>query len=141
MATRDDRFRQAATVYVAYGVAYWLGGLALATAGMGPRGMERGGAAWFLVGALFVLVFPWLLRRERPWFDRFVLSRRDFARILTLLVALRAVEVFRIAWAPRAEILTVLGVTVPMRLGAWAFFGVTLVTALMLARAAWSRPT
>jgi hypothetical protein len=139
METRDRKFRQAAWSYVGYGVVYWLGGLALATAGLGPRGMERGGTAWFVVGALFVIVFPWLLVRERRWFDRWILSRRDFARVLTLLVALRAIEVARIAWAPRAETVSVLGLDVPMRAGAWAFCLLTLVTAAMLARAAWSR--
>ena len=79
--------------------------------------MERGGAAWFVVGALFVVVFPWLLVRERGWFDRWVLSRRDFARVLTLLVALRAIEVARIARMPRAETVSVLGLAVPMRAG------------------------
>src|SRR5262245_59806540 len=69
MATWDDRFRQAAWTYVAYGVVYWLGGLALAQSGLGPRGMERGGTAWFVIGALFVVGFPWLLVRDRPWFD------------------------------------------------------------------------
>jgi len=51
-------------------------------------------------------------RRERRWFDRWVLARRDFARLLTLLVALRAIEVARIAWAarpPGSETLPVLG--------------------------------
>ena len=101
--------------------------------------MERGGAAWFVVGALFVVVLPWLLLRERTWFDRWVLSRRDFARILTLLVAVRAIEMARIARAPRAELVSVLGFGVPTALGAWAFCALTVVTAAMLARAAWSR--
>jgi hypothetical protein len=140
MATRDAKFRQAAWTYVGYGVVYWLGGLVLARSGLGPRGMERGGTAWFVVGALFVVVFPWLLVRDRPWFDRWVLSRRDFARILTLLVALRALEVARIAWAPRAGTVSVLGLDVSMRIGAWGFCLLTIVTAVMLARAAWSRP-
>jgi hypothetical protein len=139
MATREDRYRQAAWTYVAYGAVYWLGGLALATAGLGPRGMERGGAAWFVVGALFVIVFPWLLLRERGWFARWILSRRDFARILTVLVAIRAVEVARIARAPRAETVAVLGLDVSVRLGAWVFCLLTVLTAAMLARAAWSR--
>jgi hypothetical protein len=139
MATREDRYRQAAWTYVAYGAVYWLGGLALATAGLGPRGMERGGAAWFVVGALFVIVFPWLLLRERGWFARWILSRRDFARILTVLVAIRAVEVARIARAPRAETVSVLGLDVSVRLGAWVFCLLTVLTAAMLARAAWSR--
>ena len=135
----ETRYRQAAWTYVAYGIIYWLGGLALAQSGLGPRGMERGGAAWFIVGALFVAVLPWLLVRPRGWFDRWVLSRRDFARILTLLVAVRAIEVARIARAPRAETLPVLGLDVSMRAGAWAFCLLTVVTAGMLARAAWSR--
>ncbi|HWC01522.1 MAG TPA: hypothetical protein VHF87_02015 [Methylomirabilota bacterium] len=139
MPIQEARYRQAAWTYVAYGVVYWLGGLALASSGLGPRGMERGGTAWFVVGALFVVVFPWLLTRERGWFDRWILSRRDFARILTLLVALRAIEVARIAWAPRAETVSVLGIDVSMRAGAWTFCLLTVVTAVMLARAAWSR--
>jgi hypothetical protein len=137
----EARYRQAAWTYVAYGIVYWLGGLALAQSGLGPRGMERGGAAWFVVGALFVIVFPWLLVRERGWFDRWALSRRDFARILTLLVAVRAIEVARIARAPRAETVPVLGLDVSMRAGAWAFCLLTVITAAMLARAAWSRPS
>lgn len=139
MATRDARFRQAAWMYVGYGVVYWLGGLALAAAGLGPRGMERGGAAWFVVGALFVVVIPWLLVRERRWFDRWVLSRRDFARVLAVLVLLRAVEVARIARAPRAGTVAVLGIDVPMGAGAWGFCLLTVATAVMLARAGWSR--
>jgi len=138
-ATREERFRQAAWTYLGYGVVYWLGGLVLARSGLGPRGMERGGLAWFVVGALFVVVFPWLLARERRWVDHWVLSRRDFARILTVLVALRAVEVARIAWAPRRETVSVLGLAVPMSVGAWAFVLITGVTALVLARAAWGR--
>ena len=139
MATGEARYRQAAWTYVAYGVVYWFGGLVLARGGLGPRGMERGGTAWFVVGALFVVVFPWLLVKERAWFDRWVLSRRDLARVLTLLVALRAVEVARIAWMPRAETVSVLGLDVSIRAGAWVFCLLTVVTAVMLARAAWSR--
>jgi hypothetical protein len=136
---REARFRQAAWTYLVYGVVYWLGGLVLLQAGLGPRGMTRGGAAWFLVGALFIVVFPWLLARERGWFDRWVLSRRDFARVLTLLVAVRAIEVARIAAEPRQDVVPVLGMAVSMRVGAWAFFALTVATAVMLGRAAWSR--
>jgi hypothetical protein len=101
--------------------------------------MERGGTAWFIVGALVVVAFPWLLIKQRAWFDRWVLSRRDFARVLTLLVVVRAIEVARIARMPRAETISVLGVDVSMRAGAWAFCLLTVVTAVMLARAGWSR--
>jgi len=139
MADREARYRQAAWTYVAYGVVYWLGGLVLAIAGLGPRGMQRGGTAWFIAGGLFVIVIPWLLLRERGWFHRWILSRRDFTRVLALLVALRAVEVARIARAPRAETVSVLGLAVPMGLAAGVFCVLTIVTAAMLARAAWSR--
>lgn len=139
MATREEKFRQAAWTYLGYGIVYWLGGLVLFQAGLGPRGMTRGGAAWFIVGALFIVVIPWLLCRERAWFDRFVLSRRDFARVVALLVVVRTIEVARLAWAPRTDVVPVGGVAVPMALGAWAFVLVTIVTALMLARAAWAR--
>jgi hypothetical protein len=139
MDSREARYRQAAWTYVAYGVVYWLGGLVLASGGLGPRGMERGGTAWFIVGALVVVAFPWLLIKQRAWFDRWVLSRRDFARVLTLLVVVRAIEVARIARMPRAETISVLGVDVSMRAGAWAFCLLTVVTAVMLARAGWSR--
>ena len=139
MATREEKFRQAAWTYLGYGIVYWLGGLVLIQAGLGPRGVTRGGAAWFIVGALFIVVIPWLLCRERAWFDRFVLSRRDFARVVALLVVVRTIEVGRLAWAPRTDVVPVGGVAVPMALGAWAFVLVTIVTALMLARAAWAR--
>jgi hypothetical protein len=120
-------------------VVYWLGGLVLMQAGLGPRGVPRAGAAWFVVGALLAIVIPWILLRERAWFDRFVLSRRDFTRIMALLVVLRAIEVGRIALRPRAETVEVAGAAVPVAVGAWAFVAVTVATALMLVRAGWAR--
>ena len=139
MATRDEKFRLAARAYVVYGVIYWLGGLVLAAGGLGPRGMGRSGLAWFAVGAVLVVIVPWLLLRERGWFDRWVLSRRDFGRVLSVLVAIRAFEVARIARGPRTETISALGVAVPLRAGAWVFVLLTVATAVLLARAAWSR--
>ena len=49
------------------------------------------------------------------------------------------VEVARVARAPRSETVPVLGLAVPMSVGAWAFVLVTALTAVMLARAAWAR--
>ncbi len=140
MATREEKFRQAAWAYVGYGAVYWLGGLALAAAGLGPRPI----APWvvallFVVGGALVVLVPWLLLAERPWFDRWMLSRRDFARILTVFVAFRALEVGRIAWHPRVELVSVGGFAIPMRLGAWLFFLMTVVMTVLLARAGWSR--
>jgi hypothetical protein len=130
--SRADRYRQAAWTYAGYGVVYWLGGLALAVAGRGPRGMERGRWAWFVAGALFVVVFPWLLAREWRW-------RRAFAGVLTLLVAYRAFEVARIAVRSGGDTVSALGLDVPTQVGAWAFCLLAVGTAAMLARAVWSR--
>lgn len=139
MTPRDTRFRQAAIAYLVYGVVYWLGGLALAVGGLGPRGTERGGLAWFLVGALLVVTIPALLVRDHAWFDRFVLSRRDFARLLTVLILVRAVEVARIARAPRVDRVPVLGLDLPFATAAWVFCLLTVAVGVMVARAAWSR--
>jgi hypothetical protein len=138
----ESRYRQAAWAYAAYGVLYWVGGLALAAAGFGPRGVGRGGMLWFLGGALLIAVIPWLLVREHRGVDRWLLSRRDFARVLTALVVFRAIEVARLARAPRppeARTVTALGVSVPFDLAAWTFCLVTLAVAALVARAAWSR--
>jgi len=140
VATRQEKFQQAAGGYVAYGIVYWLGGLTLAAAGLGPRPLAgRAVAFLFVVGAALVVVIPWLLVAERPWFDRWVLSRRDFARILTLFVGFRAVEVGRIAANPRVELVAIGGFAVPMRVGAALFCLMTVAMAVLLARAGWSR--
>lgn len=136
MAMREEQFKQAAWTYFAYGVVYWFGGLYLKMQGLGPR---RHVAFWFIVGAAIVLVFPYLLRHEVAWFDRWVLSRRDFARVLTVLVLFRAFEVGRIALrGPASSMMPGIGGGIPgTTLGAWVFFVITLATAVMLARAAW----
>ncbi|MBI4591733.1 MAG: hypothetical protein HY725_23150 [Candidatus Rokubacteria bacterium] len=131
MATREERFKQAAWAYLVYGVLYWLGGLYLSAQGLA---IGRG-IIWFVLGALFIVVFPWLIARG---------SRGQgylwFSRILTLLVAWRAFEVGRIALAPKFRSVPLPGGgEIPMSLGAWVFFVITLGTAAMLARAAWSR--
>ncbi len=137
MATREEKFKQAAWAYLGYGIVYWFGGLYLQMQGLG-RG--RYVAFWFTLGAALVAFVPYVLSREVPWFDRWVLSRRDFARILTALVFFRAFEVGRIAL--RGSVTTAMpsigGGVFPTQAGAWAFFIITLATGAMLARAAWA---
>lgn len=131
MATREERFRQAALAYLVYGVVYWLGGFYLFTRGVAVGG----GVVWLLLGALLVVVVPWLVSRGAR--GRGYLW---FVRILTLLVAYRSFRVARVALAPTLPSIPVPGGgESPMALWAWAFFLVTLVTAAMLARAAWGR--
>jgi hypothetical protein len=137
MTAREARFRQAAWTYLAYGIVYLGGAIYLASLGIGARGMRVGAAlVWFVLGVLFILVFPWLISRgTRGW------GYLWFARVLTLLVAYRAFEVGRVALAPRVPSVPLPGGgEAPMALGAWAFFLVTVLTLAMLARAAWSRP-
>ena len=136
MATREDRFRQAARAYFVYGLVYILGAVYLASQGIGARGMRgAAGLVWFVLGTLFILVFPWLIARgARGW------GYLWFSRILTLLVAYRAFEVGRVALAPKVRSVPLPGGDeIPMSLGAGIFFLLTLLTMAMLARAAWSR--
>ena len=136
MASQNEQFTQAAWTYLAYGVVYWFGGLYLQLQGLGPG---RRVLFWFIAGGALVLFVPYVLKRERAWFDHWVLSRRDFARILTVLVLVRAFEVGRIALrGPAFSTMPAIGGGVfPTRAGAWAFFLITMATAVMLARAAW----
>lgn len=129
MATREARFRQAAVAYAAYGVAYWLGGLYLAAPGIGVgRGL-----VWLVLGALFVLAFPWLIARGTRgagylW----------FTRILTVAVAWRAIQAGRVALAPRFPSIPLPGGgELPMSLAAAVFALIALGATIMLARAAW----
>ena len=133
----DGRFRTAARAYFVYGIVYLLGGSWLWLHDVG-----RGSAwsvVWILVGATLVVLIPFLLRRPRPWFERWVLSRRDFARLVVLLMALRVVAVARVV--VRSETATVAapwGGLVSYRLGGLGFLVVTLVALVLVARAAWS---
>lgn len=136
MASREARFRQAALAYLGYGILYLAGAAYLAAHGIGARGTgsTRGGLAWFLLGLVLVAVVPWLVARGHRgagylW----------FTRILTVLVAVRAVGVGQVAWHPTVSSVPLPGgYALPMAVGAWAFFLVTLATLAMLARAAWN---
>ena len=94
---------------------------------------------WILGGASLVVLIPFLLRRPRPGFERWILSRRDFARLVVLFMSLRVVAVARVVF--RAETATVAapwGGLVSYRLGGLIFLVVTLVALVLVARAAWS---
>ena len=135
-----DRFRDAARAYLVYGIVYWLGGVWLALQGVGVRGeLASRGLMWIVLGLVFVIGIPYLLRRPRPWFERWILGRRDFARILTLFMAVRAWAVLRVVLRPEtATVAAPWGGEISFRAGAAAFFIVTIVAALFVAVAAWS---
>jgi hypothetical protein len=142
-----DRFRAAARAYFTYAVVYWIGGVYLVWNGIGIPGevtaTKRAGyvAFWAVVGLLPTLVIPYLLRRPRPWFERWILARRDFARLLALVMAWRAWEVLRVATRAVAAVVPApWGGDISFRTGAIVFFLVTVGALLLVARAAWAPP-
>jgi len=139
-----DRFRLAARAYLVYGVIYWLGGFYLALHGVGVRGgrMAQSGVAWIVVGLVFLVLVPYLLARRRAWFERWILSRRDFARILAAFMAVRAWHVLQVALRPEtASVAAPWGGEITFRLGAIVFMAVTVAALLVIARAAWAEET
>jgi len=137
VTTVERRFRQAAWTYLGYGIVYWVTALYLQLAVFPVRDRPL---FWFGVGALIAVGVPPLLYRPRRWFERWVLSRRDLARILAVLVAVRALFVARLALvgAESMRMPTFGGAVPPSPAAAWLMALVAAVTAAMLARAAWS---
>lgn len=139
----DARFRTAARAYFAYGIVYWVGGAYLAWHGIGVRSGRAvvwGGVGWVALGLVFVFLIPFLLRRRRRWFERWVLSRRDFARILALFMAVRAFKVGEVALRADGASVPLPGAgTVTFQAGAAVFFVVTVVALAFVARAGWQR--
>ena len=137
MTPREAKFREAAIAYLVYGIVYMAGAIYLVSRGIGVRGMtgRTAGIVWFVLGALFIVVFPWFIakgaeRRGYLW----------FSRILTLLVAFRAFGVGQVALRPTIPTVPLPGGgEISIATGAWVFFLMTLATMVMLARAAWSR--
>jgi hypothetical protein len=139
----SDVFRSAARAYFVYGVVYLVGGLYLLMHGVGVRGSPlAAGAEWGLIGVIILFGIPYLLARRRLWFERWILTRRDFARILAALMAVRAWAVLRVAL--RGETATVAapwGGEFTFRAGAAVFFVVTVAALFFVVRAAWHRET
>jgi hypothetical protein len=144
-AADDERFRTAARTYFVYALFYELGGVYLVSQGVGvpaaagARGRLIYTLFWAVVGLVPLLGVPYLLRRPRAWFERWVLGRRDFARILTLFMAIRAWLVLRVALRPEtATVAAPWGGDITFRAGAAVFFLVTVVALLFVAVAAWT---
>lgn len=141
-AARHDPYRTAARAYFSYGVVYWVGGAYLAFHGVGTRAADSvlwRGVLFVLVGLIPLFLIPYLLRRRRPWFERWILSRRDFARILALFMAYRAYEVARVAFrAETASVPAPWGGVITFQAGALVFFVVTVAALLCIALAAWA---
>jgi len=129
MAIQQVKFRQAALSYLIYGCLYLAGAAYIAASGLSGRPMtSRSALVWFGVGAILIILFPWLISKGYVW----------FTRTLVLLVLFRAVGVVRVIVRPTiAAVPLIGGIELPMRLGAFLFLLVTLGAGYMLARAAW----
>jgi len=129
MAIQQVKFRQAALSYLIYGCLYLAGAAYIAASGVSGRAMTgRSAFLWFGIGAILVILFPWLISKGYVW----------FTRILVLLVLFRAVGVVRVIVRPTiAAVPLIGGIELPMRAGAFFFLLVTLGAGYMLARAAW----
>jgi hypothetical protein len=136
-----EKFRVAAIAYLLYGVVYWIGGVYLAFHGVGVRGSAgRAGIAWIVLGSVFALLIPYLLHRPRGWFERWILSRRDFARILSMFLAVRAWKVGQIALREEGGAVPLPWAgTITFQTGGALFFVITVVALGCCARAAWTR--
>jgi len=130
MASREKQYHQAALTYLLYGLLYWGGGFYLIAQGVS----QQSGIGWFVVGALFILLFPPLI-----WHGARRKALQWFTRVLSLFVLIRVLGLARI-------ILNDDGQTVPLpwdgsvslRLGAALFLVIAAVTCFMLARAGWN---
>jgi hypothetical protein len=100
----------------------------------------QSGVVWIVLGLVFVGAIPYLLAGRRAWFERWILSRRDFARVLTAFMALRAWHVLRVALRPdTASVAAPWGGEITFRAGAIVFLIVTVAALLLIGRAAWAK--
>jgi hypothetical protein len=95
---------------------------------------------WIALGAALVVAVPYVLLRRRVWFERWILSRRDFGRILAVLMVFRVLAVLRIVVRSETAVVTApWGGLVSYRAGGTVFMLVTLIALVLVARAAWAR--
>ena len=136
----DARFQAAARAYVVYGLVYLVGGLYLISQGVGVMGASTGAATtrtmlrWGLIGLIPLVIVPWLLARRWSWLGGW-LSRRTFAWVLAVLLAVRAVKVGEAAWRSTAAVAAPWGGEITFRVGAVVFLVVTLTALAFVVRA------
>jgi hypothetical protein len=134
-----DPFRVAALAYRLYGLVYLIGGVYLALHGVGiTRSSWIRGVSSIVLGIVFLILIPYLLAAPRPWFERWILSRRNFARVLVAFMAFRAFKVAEVGLRREtAAVALPWGGELTYRTGAIVFFVVVVAAALVIARAAW----
>ena len=131
MASQDPKkYRQAAVTYLIYGLIYWGGGLYLIEMGIS----QQSGTAWFIIGALFILIFPPLI-----WNGARSKILKWFTRLLAVFLVVRLIGLLRVIFNDEGAMAPLpLGGEVPLVYGAVAFMLVAAVACWMLARAGWN---
>ena len=146
MSDSEARFRIAARGYLLYGIVYWIGGLYLLSQGVGVMGATEEGrrlgtmAFWAVAGLVPMLGIPYLLQSRRGWFERWVFSRRDFARVVSLFLAFRAWKIGQVVvHGHGGSVPAPWGGIISFRVGAAMFLVITVSGLAAVARAAWAR--
>lgn len=129
MDTRARKYHQAAVAYLVYGLVYLAGALYVAEVGLSARTAGPGsGLVWFLIGGLFVAVFPVLIWKGYTW----------FTRLLAVLVLVRVLGLVRILFENSGGRVPLPGgADLPMSYGILTFLILTSAVGFMLARAGW----
>ncbi len=136
-----DPFRAAALAYLGYGIVYLVGGLYLISQGIGVMGERTAGATgytmlyWGLLGSIPLGPIPWLL-----WFPWSMLggvvSRRTFAWVVALLLAIRVYKVSEVAIRGGASVAAPWGGEISFQFGAIVFLLMALIALGFVLRAA-----
>jgi hypothetical protein len=86
-----------------------------------------------------VVLVPYLLRRRRPGFERWVLTRRDFARLVSLFMFFRVLAVLSVVIREHSAVVAApWGGLVSYRAGGIVFLIVTAIALALIVRAAWA---
>jgi hypothetical protein len=93
---------------------------------------------WGSVGLIPLLLIPLLLWRPWSWLGGWV-SRRTFAWLVAILLAVRAIKVGQVAVHGGASVPARWGGVISFQVGAGVFLLVTLVALAFVVRAAWAR--
>jgi hypothetical protein len=140
-----DPFRAAALAYLGYGIVYLVGGLYLISQGIGVMGERTADAtgstmlSWGLLGSIPLVLIPWLLWFPWSMLGGFV-SRRAFAWVVALLLAIRVYKVGEVATRGGASVAAPWGGEISFQFGAIIFLLVTLIALGFVLRAATYRP-
>jgi hypothetical protein len=137
----SDPFRAAAWAYLIYGIVYFIGGLYLISQGIGVMGARTPDATadtmlyWGLLGAIPLVLIPWLL--SRPWsMLGGLVSRRTFAWVVAVLLAIRVYKVSEVAIRGGASVAAPWGGEISFQAGAIVFLVLAVIALGFVLRAA-----